>query len=737
MKKYLEQNISIIPINKGLKTPAIKSWKEYMYGRMSFEQLDTLFNGCDVAMIGGKVSGNLECLDFDNKLDNAKDVMSEFYSIEAVQDLIDKRGLPMQDTPSGGFHILYKCESEVEASQKLARQLNESTGKPEVLIETRGEGGYFLVDPSTNYKAFGGEIGEIPVISKEERDLLISAAKSLNVYYDKPQRSNRGNVGGSSNASVGDEYNQSSQAVSDTIRLLRSAGWTSSNDIHWVRPNKKKGSGISATLGKVAEGMLYIFSSNASPFEDGQGYYPFAVKALLDHNGDYRGCVRDLVSQGFGVDFGAARKKIESAVTDARKKGFNLSPTEIQDLAIDNKMQIKDVEEFASKVKTEVATLPKPTDKPKKLKLIELEGYLDNIFDIRFNKVLNIVEFKGKKEKQYRDVNVFDMMRQASVDGFEVNETQVNAILGSTSIRTEYDPFLEYFEGLPKWDKKDHVKELCSFFALSNEERRPFFESMMCKAMIRTIKCGLDENYYNRMVLALISPKQELGKSYFMRWLNPVGDRYYNESPIVDNKDALISYTNSFIYNIEELDNAGKTGLSALKRIISIQSVNVRAPYAKQASHSPRRCTFWATTNEKDFLEEKHNSRWLCFDIEDIDKNYSKKIDLDQLWSQIYILMNDGAEMELTESERFIRDNINTSYVEETVEQSVCRKIFVKSDKWMSNADIYKKIAEYSTIRNPHNRRVGRAMSIVGFEKKTKQNTIGWMIEMNPDIMPI
>lgn len=735
MKSYLEQNISIIPITKGKKTPAIKSWKEFMYGRMSLDQFDTLFNDCDVAMIGGKVSGNLECLDFDNKLDNAQDVMSEFYNIEAVNEVIEKHKLPMQNTPSGGFHIIYKCDAEVDPSQKLARQLNEETGKPEVLIETRGEGGYFLVHPSTGYSPFGEDLGTIPTITKEERDLLIAASKSLNVYYDKPQGSNRGNVGKGSEISAGDDYNKSSGAVSEAIQILRNSGWTSSNDTHWIRPNKKKGSGISATFGKVDEGMFYVFSSNAHPFSDGQGYYPFAIKALLEYNGDYGQCAKDLSARGFGFNPKRARQNIEKAVNDARLKGYNLSPNEIEDLAISNKVSIESTKEQISKVTTEVATIEKKDGKTKKLKLIEVEAYIDSKFDIRINQVLNIIEFKRKSDKLYRDINVFDIMRQASIDGHEISETNVNTVIGSTAIREEYDPFLETFEKLPKWDGKDHIADLCTYFTLVDDTKRDFLVSMMTKAMIRTIKCGIDEAYYNRMVLALISPKQELGKSYFMRWLNPVADRYYNESPITDNKDALISYTNCLIYNIEELDNTGKTGLSAIKGIISTQSVNVRAPYAKQSAFMPRRCTFWATTNEKDFLEEKTNSRWLCFDIDDIDKSYSENIDKEQMWAQVYAMYKDNADCELTDDEKNIRDNVNTVYVEETIEQSMCRKVFIHDkDAWLSNADLYKNIVEYSSIKNPNSRRVGRAMKILGFEAKSVKGVRGWCVKRDPNI---
>ena len=732
MKKYLEQNISILPIKAGTKEPALKKWKEYQSKPMTIERYDTLFNANDsVAMIGGKVSDNLICLDFDNKLDNADEVMSNFQAIDGVTEIIIDNDLPIQQTPSGGWHIIYKCQEPIGRSEKLARQLNPKTNKPEVLIETRGEGGYFLVYPSSGYMPIKDDLGIIPTITKENHELLISASKSLNVYYE-PSRENKGNIREYSEITSGDDYNQSPEAIGDSVRLLKGLGWFSSNGKHWVRPNKPKKNGISATFGIVGKGIFYVFSTNAFPFESNTGYSPFAVRAVIRHSGDYSACAKELANVGFGFK-GIIKRKTD----EARGRGYNLSPNEIIDIAIDTHSSEELVKKEIANVDTAVDT-PKKKDKPKKLTLIDVEKYIDSKFDVRMNTVLNLLEFKFKTEDKFRDMNVFDIMRQASYDGFEISETMANAILSSTSIREEYNPFQDTYDKLPVWDGKDHVKKLCTYFTLSDPRKMEFFESMILKSMLRTIKCSLDDMYYNRMVLALISPKQEIGKSYFIRWINPAPVEYYNDTPISDSKDALISYTNSLIYNIEELDNTSKAGLGAIKGIISTQSVNVRLPYAKQQVRMPRRCTFWATTNEKDFLEEKTNSRWLCFDIEDINQKYSVQVDKKQLWAQIYHYYTDGSNMELTNKEKVLRDEINTVYVEETTEQAVCRNIFIKSDdEWLSNAKIYDAISEYSPIKYPNSRRVGRAMNILGFEQKSVNNVRGWKISINNLIRPI
>jgi hypothetical protein len=66
----------------------------------------------------------------------------------------------------------------------------------------------------------------------------------------------------------------------------------------WRRPGKD--SGISATVNYAASGLLYVFSTNAHPFEEGQGYGKFRAYALLNHGSDYSKAARALQAEGYG-----------------------------------------------------------------------------------------------------------------------------------------------------------------------------------------------------------------------------------------------------------------------------------------------------------------------------------------------------------------------------------------------------------------------------------------------------
>lgn len=102
-------------------------------------------------------------------------------------------------------------------------------------------------------------------------------------------------------------------ARGDIRAVLLKHGWTSlgvqpDGNEHWRRPGKTEGN--SATL---KDGVFYVFSSNASPFEPNRPYNVFSAYTLLEHNGDYRKATTELLKQGYGkaadessgVDLGA------------------------------------------------------------------------------------------------------------------------------------------------------------------------------------------------------------------------------------------------------------------------------------------------------------------------------------------------------------------------------------------------------------------------------------------------
>jgi DNA-binding transcriptional ArsR family regulator len=323
-KKYVAAGLSVIPIKTdGTKSPKSSclprddegkpTWAPYQKEIAGSDELQQMFSGyCGIAIIGGRVSGNLEVIDFDDLgyYDRFIDLVKDAGKEELLQRL------PRIKTPRGK-HLLYRCETGVEGNQKLAQYVDESQLiKP--AIETRGEGGYVLAVGSPAachplnkaYEYESCDLLNLPVITTDERGFLLSTARSLNQTnrYEpiktlprsdaavscKPEKPIEEFNGGR----PGDDFNKRASWAD----ILQKHKWelikVKDSEEYWKRPSKD-GLGTSATVNYKGSDLFYVFSTSTT-FEINRGYSKFSVYAILNHSGDFQAAAKELARLGYG-----------------------------------------------------------------------------------------------------------------------------------------------------------------------------------------------------------------------------------------------------------------------------------------------------------------------------------------------------------------------------------------------------------------------------------------------------
>ena len=326
-RTWQQAGVSVVPILPNqTKRPAIQ-WADFQVTVPTLGQVEEWWgNGQSygLALICGAVSNNLEMTEiegracFGESMSAIQTAMTDL-GIESLWTLLTGAQGYSEMSPSGGIHLLYRItDHPVPGNTKIAQDYDP--GLPNgrvVLAETRGEGGYVIVAPTSglchpsgeSWAILQGTYGHLPAISWEQRGLLHQALRrALNKVEDpKPETPAALPVLASSSTgssaaglSPGDDFEQS---VS-WDEILVPHGWKPmgriGNERLWVRPGKNPRDGHSASTGYSQDRDRLFVWSTSTVFPTEQSLTKFAAFTLLNHGGDYRAAALELKRQGFG-----------------------------------------------------------------------------------------------------------------------------------------------------------------------------------------------------------------------------------------------------------------------------------------------------------------------------------------------------------------------------------------------------------------------------------------------------
>lgn len=359
-------------------------------------------------------------------------------------------------------------------------------------------------------------------------------------------------------------------------------------------------------------------------------------------------------------------------------------------------------------------------------KIIILENYLKERYDFRYNNLSNVMEAKGKSDLEFEEMDenklIVDIYKQG-INGFR---PQLEALLGSRCMVEEFDPVLAYCKTLSKWKQgdKDYIADLASYVETDDKE---WFTTQLKKMLVRTLACSLKLIPFNKQCFTLYG-KQNDGKSTFIRFLCPDAlKNYFTEDIDFQSKDGRIALATNFLINLDELDSLQFKEVALVKKFITTTKVKVRVPFAKRAKTMTRRVSFFATTNEPEFLRDATgNVRWLIMKINGIKHDFGGKngyqhnIDIDLVYSQAYALLQSGFDYQLTNEEIKKSEANNGNYQIRTPEMDLVSEYFMPSEakdgEFVTATFIANEIQTRTALKlSP--RKVGKALQFLKFKR--------------------
>jgi hypothetical protein len=330
-----EQDGSKRPYSPWLNDEGKPTWNPAKVTRPNLTLLSEWYDPTNgrtgIGVVCGKVSGNLEVIDFDTR-EGWQDYR-ELADACGFAELVDRVWSGYGEESPRGAHLIYRC-AEIGRNTKLAKK----RGHKEAFIETRGEGGYVIIAPSggpvhpsgQEYRRVSGSLETIVTLTPEERRDLMELAKSMDETERPLNRSEPLQSSQDPANKPGADFNQRAT----WSEVLEPHGWrpvmTKGNVTYWRRPNKTRG--VSATTGYNGTDYLYVFTTSTG-LDSERAYTKFGAYGVLNHRGDFRAATAALGQAGYGPPPCAPRPRPQLRVvaSNPQPDAVNEEPARAED----------------------------------------------------------------------------------------------------------------------------------------------------------------------------------------------------------------------------------------------------------------------------------------------------------------------------------------------------------------------------------------------------------------------
>jgi hypothetical protein len=597
-----DQALGLSVISVASNKIPFKPWGEYQKKIAPISLWHSHYqNQGTIGIITGKISGNLECIDIDIKNDPQKTIIKE-YSNLIPKELLSR--LIIQSTPSGGQHYIYRCkEATIEKNLKLALHSDKT-----VILETRGEGGYFCTS-KVNNKILQGKFNleyldiDIPIITTEERAFLLETARSLTRYF--PRQSEK--------ISKSDKpFVYSEPAINDfndkysIIDLFLKHNWSVVKEDQEKYFLLREGSSAQHSGYYNKDSKTFSCFSTSTDFKPEKPYNHFQILQTLEGKDDYKTTLRLLPALGFPVKITSDKVTADSIAEYLNELGVRYDSF-IQDITINGKV----------------------------------------IEELDYNTLY--IDLKKHFEKEIARTRFEEIIKSHYI-------TTINPIQDFIKVNLDRHPagtFEKWLDCLVLRNKTIDKSIVIHFL-------KKWYVGMIAQA--------LDGEYPNEFFLTLLSVQQGIGKTTFLRnYVLPKElQGYRREHSLSFDDDFKVLMAQALLIVDDEMDSRTYEMDKTFKTVLSTKELTTRRKYDRRISTIKRRCSFAGSGNNLCVVREQQNRRVLPIEIQSIDKEKLSQIDLNDLFMEAYHLFVDGFKYSFQHEDLHLLKHLYEDYIQKS-----------------------------------------------------------------------
>jgi predicted P-loop ATPase len=231
----------------------------------------------------------------------------------------------------------------------------------------------------------------------------------------------------------------------------------------------------------------------------------------------------------------------------------------------------------------------------------------------------------------------------------------------------------DYLKSL-NWDGIKRVDSLLTAYlgARDTAYTRAVMRKSLSAAVARAMTPGCKYDY----MPILVGP-QGIGKSTFLRIL---GRQWFSDSlQTFEGKEASEMIQGIWINEIGELSGFNRSETNAVKQFLSRTEDIYREPFGKRTNPYPRRCVFFGTTNDSEFLKDRTGNRRF-WPVDTGVKAPTKSVfdeledEVDQIWAEAFVRWQLGEQLYLTGEARAEAEEEQETHRESNAREGIVRE---------------------------------------------------------------
>lgn len=374
-------------------------------------------------------------------------------------------------------------------------------------------------------------------------------------------------------------------------------------------------------------------------------------------------------------------------------------------------------------------------------KVAEVKEFLNDNYKIKVNEFDHSKSVIEPKTKQYVNPVTFDdISLHLLEDGISVSDSILKKILRSPNQMQTYNPIIDYFESLRgKYEGVSHIDRLMSHLTMreySGKKAHYYQERMyryLKKWFVATAACAMGI-YRNDVAMGLIHAEEGIGKSFFFEFIVPEELRNLVADPKEDGKFNLEeSFARCFLVYFDEMFGITRRNTEEFKKVMSASEIDVFLPREVTPIRRKRIGSGCFTSNK---IPEKGGfltsamgyRRWLVLELETINQEYSKKVDVNQIWAETLVLINGDYDYKWCMNDWNEFKEHNHRYLEETTSMKYIKLHIDYPENgegdWLQPKEILNLLITSKKVRREDQHKVsevklGEALTALNFEKKS------------------